>query len=285
MSRKSEVRVLERPPREALRAGDFFSEPAPISDPLLPSRSPPRAPEGRVHSMDSMTAVDGHGLRLIVFLQGCSKRCVFCCNPDSWSPSAGRWVTVGDVRRALAKNLAYYRRSGGGVTLSGGECLLQPEFCRAVCVMAHRLGVTAAIDTAAAGVETQWRRLLPEVDVALVCVKSADPEKHARITQAHDQRPHRVLMAFLRACDDHGVKVWIRHVLMEARIEGGRETDARSSEVRAAACVDATRGRHCDRAHDCRRKRQAATHLSADGPLRARRRRPPAARSPARRRP
>ena len=50
------------------------------------------------------------------------------------------------------------------MTLSGGECLLQPEFCRAVCVMAHRLGVTAAIDTAAAGVETQWRRLLPEVD-------------------------------------------------------------------------------------------------------------------------
>ena len=95
MSRKSEVRVLERPPREALGVGDFFSEPAPISDPLLPSRSPPRAPEGRVHSMDSMTAVDGHGLRLIVFLQGCSKRCVFCCNPDSWSPSAGRWVTVG----------------------------------------------------------------------------------------------------------------------------------------------------------------------------------------------
>lgn len=231
MSRKSEVRVLERPPREALRAGDFFSEPAPISEPLLPSRSPPRAPEGRVHSMDSMTAVDGHGLRLIVFLQGCSKRCVFCCNPDSWSPSAGRWVTVGDVRRALAKNLAYYRRSGGGVTLSGGECLLQPEFCRAVCVMAHRLGVTAAIDTAAAGVETQWRRLLPEVDVALVCVKSADPEKHARITQAHDQRPHRVLMAFLRACEDHGVKVWIRHVLMEARVEEGvEEEDERARE-------------------------------------------------------
>ena len=177
-----------------------------------------------------MTAVDGHGLRLIVFLQGCSKRCVFCCNPDSWSPSAGRWVTVGDVRRALAKNLAYYRRSGGGVTLSGGECLLQPEFCRAVCVMAHRLGVTAALDTAAAGVETQWRRLLPEVDVALVCVKSADPEKHARITQAHDQRPHRVLMAFLRACEDHGVKVWIRHVLMEARVEEGvEEEDERAS--------------------------------------------------------
>ena len=162
-----------------------------------------------------MTAVDGHGLRCIVFLQGCSKRCVFCCNPDSWSPTGGsKLVSVSEVLKTLRRNLRYYRESGGGLTLSGGECLLQPEFCRALCRAARSLGLTAAVDTAAEGTRDQWDELLPNVDLALVCVKSANPAKHRRITRSHDERPHRVMLAFLDACERHGVRTWLRFVLM-----------------------------------------------------------------------
>ena len=180
-----------------------------------------------MHSVETFTAVDGHGVRAIVFLQGCNKRCVFCCNPDSWSPSSGKTMSVTDVFRPLLPKLGFYRKSGGGVTISGGEPLLQPRFCKALCLRAKALGLTAAIDTAAAGVERQWRDLLPAVDIALVCVKSADPARHEKITGSHDARPHRVLLAFLDACEEFRVTTWLRYVLMSAASGGDEGSDFR----------------------------------------------------------
>ena len=80
---------------------------------------------------------------------GCSKRCVFCCNPDSWSPAGGTHMTVAQVFRQIETSIPYYLSSGGGITLSGGECLLQPRFSKQLCVEARRRGLTAALDTAA----------------------------------------------------------------------------------------------------------------------------------------
>jgi pyruvate-formate lyase-activating enzyme len=179
-----------------------------------------------VHSVESFTAVDGHGVRAIVFLQGCNKRCVFCCNPDSWSPSSGKTMTVSQVFQPLLPKLGYYKKSGGGVTISGGEPLLQPRFCKALCLRAKELGLNAAIDTAAAGVERQWNDLLLAVDIALVCVKSPDPAKHEKITGSHDTRPHRVMLAFLDACEAFRVTTWLRYVLMS----DGSDGDASASE-------------------------------------------------------
>ena len=81
------------------------------------------------------------------------------------------------------------------------------------CVARRSLGLTAAVDTAAEGTRDQ-DELLPNVDLALVCVKSANPAKHRRITRSHDERPHRVMLAFLDACERHGVRTWLRFVLM-----------------------------------------------------------------------
>jgi hypothetical protein len=106
-------------------------------DPAMKTSSSPRPPpaprdiedlgdvRGRVHSVDSFTAVDGHGIRAIVFLQGCEKRCVFCCNPDSWSARSGASTTAKQVFARIQRNARYYAASGGGITLSGGEPLLQ----------------------------------------------------------------------------------------------------------------------------------------------------------------
>jgi len=178
---------------------------------------------GFVHSMDSFTAVDGAGIRCIVFLQGCRKRCAFCCNVDSTdaalisTPKGVRPGTRTRVRDVLdgvlRKNLDYYVASGGGLTLSGGECLLQPAFVKALCVGAKALGVTTALDTAAAGTPEEWAMVLPHVDMVLLCVKSAFVDRFIAITGT-SHKEFELSRRFLKECDARGVVTWIRFVLM-----------------------------------------------------------------------
>ena len=174
---------------------------------------------GRVHSVDTFTAVDGHGIRCIVFLQGCRKRCAFCCNVDSTDAAAARPDAPGartrasDILDILRRNRKYYAASGGGLTLSGGECLLQPRFVAALARGARELGLTTAIDTAAWGDETTWSVALPDVDIALLCVKSTNEEKYRRITGT-DGNEYETMRAFLRELDRRKIATWLRFVLM-----------------------------------------------------------------------
>jgi len=175
---------------------------------------------GRVHSIDTFTAVDGHGIRCIVFLQGCEKRCAFCCNVDSThaalakTPNPGRTMSVNDIVEILKRNRKYYASSeGGGLTLSGGECLLQPAFVEAVAIKTHEIGLTVAIDTAASGDAETWNRVLPHVDVVLLCVKSSNLEKYKAITGT-TEREYETMRAFLKELNHRRVKTWLRFVLM-----------------------------------------------------------------------
>ena len=79
---------------------------------------------GWIHSIDSMTSVDGPGLRAMIFFQGCQKLCAFCCNPDSLEENVGKKMLLEEVFSALETKMTYYRKSGGGITMSGGECML-----------------------------------------------------------------------------------------------------------------------------------------------------------------
>ena len=130
-------------------------------------------------------------------------------------------MTVAQVFRQIETSIPYYLSSGGGITLSGGECLLQPRFSKQLCVEARRRGLTAALDTAATGTEQDWDQILPHVDLVLLCVKSSDPQKHQLITGSHDTRPYYTMLAFLPATQRHDVRTWIRFVLMSAKKEGG----------------------------------------------------------------
>ena len=202
---------------------------------------------GRVHSIETFTAVDGYGIRCVVFAQGCEKRCAFCCNVDSQSRDAraGASTTARAILSILKRNLRYYARSGGGVTVSGGECMLQPLFVEAIARGAKKLGLTTCVDTAAAGDEDAWRRVLPEIDLALVCVKSVDPVKYRRITGVKTNEEYRTMRAFLRALDAHGVETWLRFVLMTDRSErfveyatnGEDDLRALADLSKAHACV------------------------------------------------
>jgi pyruvate formate lyase activating enzyme len=149
---------------------------------------------GRIFDIQKYSIHDGPGIRTIVFLKGCVLRCRWCCNPESQEfkiqemntggkiKTVGRDVTVSEVMEEVMKDLRYYRRSGGGLTLSGGESLCQPEFAAALLRAAKENGINTAIEsTACANFET-IEKLLPYLDYYLMDIKHINSEKHKAFT-------------------------------------------------------------------------------------------------------
>lgn len=150
--------------------------------------------KGRIFDIQRFSVHDGPGVRTIVFLKGCVLRCKWCCNPESQryeieqmttagkTKTVGRDVTVLEVMDEILKDRVYYRRSGGGVTLSGGESLCQPQFAAALLRAVKEAGLTTAIEsTACASIDT-IRTLLPWLDHYLMDIKHIDASKHKQFT-------------------------------------------------------------------------------------------------------
>lgn len=150
---------------------------------------------GRIFNVQRFSIHDGPGVRTIIFLKGCPLRCKWCCNPESQSykhetiisagveRNVGRDVTVSEVLEEIERDRVYYRRSGyGGVTLSGGECLWQPEFSEALLRACHERGISTAIETTGYADMDVIRRLLPHVDTVLMDIKHVNGEKHKQFT-------------------------------------------------------------------------------------------------------
>lgn len=145
---------------------------------------------GRIFDIQRYSLHDGPGIRSIVFLKGCYLRCRWCCNPESQeyklqeltqggkTRTVGRDVTVAEVMDEILQDAVYYRRSGGGVTLSGGECMAQPEFAEALLRAVHEYGYDTAIETTAFAAREVVERLLPHVDHFLLDIKHMDSAKH-----------------------------------------------------------------------------------------------------------
>ncbi len=145
---------------------------------------------GRIFDIQRFSLHDGDGVRTIVFLKGCPFRCRWCCNPESQSHDIervlidgkekvyGQDVTVREVMENVTKDRAYYRRSGGGMTLSGGECLAQPEFSAALLKAAKEEGLTTAIESTAYADFSVIETLLPYLDCYLMDIKHTNQKKH-----------------------------------------------------------------------------------------------------------
>lgn len=151
--------------------------------------------KGRIFNIQRFSIHDGPGIRTIVFLKGCPLRCRWCCNPESqeWhhetivtggiAKPVGRDVTVGEVIEEIQKDRVYYSRSGGGgITLSGGECLWQPDFSEALLRAAKELGISTAIETTGYAEMDVVRRLLKYTDTVLMDIKHTNGEKHKEFT-------------------------------------------------------------------------------------------------------
>ena len=150
--------------------------------------------KGRIFDIQRYSIHDGNGIRTIVFLKGCVLRCRWCCNPESQEyriqtmtvqgkPKViGRDVTVGEVMETVVKDRPYYRRTGGGMTLSGGESLCQPEFARDLLRAAKESGISTAMESMGYAGYDVIREILPYLDQYLMDIKHMDPEKHREFT-------------------------------------------------------------------------------------------------------
>ena len=165
---------------------------------------------GRIHSWDLSTGVDGPGTRFVLFVSGCPLRCLYCANPDTWHMRDGRTATVDEVMTEIEKYRPFLTTSGGGVTLTGGEALLQPAFTGALLRRCKEAGLHTALDTSGFLGARASDALLADTDLVLLDIKSFDIGTYRRLTGG-DLAP---TLAFATRLNRLGVPMWIRYVLV-----------------------------------------------------------------------
>lgn len=170
---------------------------------------------GRIHSFESFGTVDGPGIRFVVFLQGCPLRCQYCHNPDTWGAGGTEYSVEEVVQRVLRyKN---YFGDTGGVTVTGGEPLLQIDFVTELFTLLKAKGIHTCIDTSgitfkkdSEGSVEKHKKLLAVTDLVLLDIKHIDDEACQKLTGQSNENT----LAFAKFLSDNGVKTWIRQVLV-----------------------------------------------------------------------
>jgi pyruvate formate lyase activating enzyme len=165
---------------------------------------------GRIHSFESTSFVDGPGMRCVIFFQGCSLRCVYCHNPDSWDFNAGNEVSAEELIEKVLRYKPYFAGSGGGLTCSGGEPLFQPEFLLEILTLAKEEGLHTAIETSGFG-RGLYKEILAVTDLVLLDLKHVDEQGFADICGADNLIQLRL---FEQALNNSNSRVWIRHVVI-----------------------------------------------------------------------
>lgn len=165
-----------------------------------------------VHSYESLGTVDGPGIRFIIFLQGCNMRCKYCHNPDTWNKNNGHMKSTDEIMQEVMKYKTYIR--DGGVTISGGEPLLQLAGLIDLCKILKQENIHVCIDTNGSLFDEksmkQIDELLPYTDLFLIDIKQIDSKKHKELTGIENENT----LQFLKYLDKKGKKIWIRYVLV-----------------------------------------------------------------------
>ena len=199
--------------------------------------------EGRVHSLETFGLVDGPGVRYIVFLQGCRMRCKFCHNPETWSMDGGEMWTPEDLFKRAYRYKPYWMRNGklnGGITVSGGEPLLQIEFVTEFFKLAKAKGVHTTLDTSANPFTreepfiSKFNELMKYTDLVMLDIKNIDREGHKKLTgQTVDN-----ILDCANYLDEIGKEMWIRHVLVPEHSDFDEDLDALGDFIDTLSNVD-----------------------------------------------
>lgn len=165
--------------------------------------------KGRVHSVQSLGTVDGPGIRFIVFMQGCPLRCIYCHNPDTWQFQDGSEKTVDQLISQILRCRTYFGKKGG-VTVSGGEPLMQAPFVTLLFKKLHELGINTALDTSGIGDLDQAKELLKYTDLILMDIKFTNDEDYEKYVKCKWTR----VKKFLDLAQELNVPFWARHVVV-----------------------------------------------------------------------
>ena len=171
--------------------------------------------QGRIHSLESFGTVDGPGTRYVVFVQGCPMRCKYCHNPDTWEMNAGTLMDPAEIIDNIERNRTFYEN--GGLTVTGGEPLMQPDFLIELFTLAKEKNIHTCIDSSGIAFKPdnkafveKMERLMPLTDLVMLDIKHIDPEKHKELTS----QPNDGILAFAEYLDQKHVDMWIRHVVV-----------------------------------------------------------------------
>ena len=174
--------------------------------------------KGYIHSLESFGSVDGPGIRYVIFTSGCAMRCQFCHNPDTWNRKAGTPYTADELIDKALKYRAYWG-SKGGITVSGGEPLLQIDFLLELFERARQEGIHTALDTSGNPFTKKepffgkFQKLMEYTDLVLLDIKHIDDGQHNILTGQSNQN----ILELAEYLSDIGKPVWIRHVLVPGR--------------------------------------------------------------------
>lgn len=185
----------------------------------------PDSVKGIIHSTESFGSVDGPGVRFLIFLQGCSMRCQFCHNPDTWnSASENAWIATPQQLLEQAMRYRSYWKNGGGITVSGGEPLLQIDFLMEFFRLAKEFSIHTTLDTSGAPFtmedpfHTKFQKLMEFTDLVLLDIKHIDSQQHRLLTGHGNEN----ILTLARYLSELEKPVWIRHVLIPGRNDEDR---------------------------------------------------------------
>lgn len=171
--------------------------------------------QGRIHSLESFGTVDGPGTRFVVFVQGCPMRCAYCHNPDTWEMNGGKPMESSYIIEQYERNRPFYKN--GGITVTGGEPLMQVDFLIDLFTLAKEKDIHTCIDTSGISFNPDNEELMKKMDklmeltdLVMLDIKHIDPEKHKDLTA----QPNTNILKFAEYLNERNVDMWIRHVVV-----------------------------------------------------------------------
>ncbi|MBQ7933833.1 MAG: pyruvate formate lyase-activating protein [Lachnospiraceae bacterium] len=171
--------------------------------------------QGRIHSLESFGTVDGPGVRFVVFVQGCPMRCAYCHNPDTWEMNGGTLMEPAYIIEQYERNISFYK--GGGITVTGGEPLMQLDFMIDLFTLAKEKNIHTCIDTSGIAFNPSNEALIAKLDhlmtltdLVMLDIKHIDPDKHKDLTA----QPNDNILKFAQYLSQRNVDTWIRHVVV-----------------------------------------------------------------------
>ena len=195
---------------------------------------------GNIHSIETCGTVDGPGLRYVIFTQGCLLRCQYCHNADTWKIGTGKEMSVNQLMKDIKTYNPFMRSSGGGVTISGGEPLLQLEFLLEMFKACKKAGIHTTIDTSGGCFSSnayfleKLDEVLEYTDLVLLDLKHFDQKKHIKLTGKSNEQ----IKEFAKYLEKKKVSVWIRHVLVPGVTDSEEDLISLGEFIRSLSNVE-----------------------------------------------
>lgn len=177
--------------------------------------------KGKIHSIETCGTVDGPGIRYILFTQGCPLRCKYCHNPDTWKLQDGKEMDTEELIKDIVKYKSYMKFSGGGVTVSGGDPLLQPDFVKDLFQKCRANNIHTALDTSGFLSVDKADPVLDYTDLVLLDIKSYNPDVYKNLTGVSlDPTLH-----FAKHLDERKIPIWLRYVLVPGLTDSEKDLE------------------------------------------------------------